>query len=85
MKLTDIKIEDTKTFNIVNGILLILKSNPKAIVSTSAYGDPTLFINREDYKSSLTLTKEEESLLENWGWVRSYDDNKIVRSWEISC
>lgn len=51
MELTDIRIEDTKTSSIVNGILLILKSNPKAIISTSVYGDPTLFVNREDYKS----------------------------------
>lgn len=84
MKLTDIEIQDTKTSNIVNGILLILKSNPKAIVSTSAYGDPTLFVNREDYRSALTLTKEEEDLLESWGWIRSYDDSSIVRSWEVS-
>lgn len=84
MKLTDIHIEDTKTSNIVNGILLILKNNPKATICTSAYGNPTLFVNREDYKSSLTLTKEEECLLESCDWVKSYDDNNVVRCWEIS-
>jgi len=83
MELIDIKIEDSKSFNIVNGILLILKSNPKAIISTSAYGEPTLFVNREDYNSSLTLTEEEETLLKDLGWIKSCDNNNVVRCWEI--
>jgi hypothetical protein len=70
-ELTKVKISDTFTHNLVNGILVIIKTHSNSSVTLGSHQNVVIDIS----DSSAEMTREDIKVLEDWGWRRYYYHN----------